>query len=115
MMSLTKRLWTRDQIVSHSAPLESQFQIGEEVKCWISKDITFIALVCGVNFSPRNIVSYDLAVQIGNTGWYTTLCSVRGEVTKLDGVWPGEEGGLVDVATYVPAPTPSVDKPGNLH
>jgi len=74
--------------------LSSTHQAGDTVWLWHSKDKHVEGHVQGVTFSNGWIVSYDVAVEIQDSGLYVVTYGLRGGITKPGGDYPGDDGGL---------------------
>lgn len=106
MTTPKERFLTIDQLSPEmSFRLESTFQMGEDVWLWPSEDIHIEGHIQGVSFTDGHMVTYDVAVEVGNTGMYLVTYGIRGGITRPGGTYPGDDGGL-DKATETPYTNP---------
>lgn len=86
--------WNNQQIIDqkpefNGIELPSKFQIGDEVEILL-EDFVIPGIVYAVQFCGNCTIVYDIAVEIGNSGFYTIIDKFRntlrrkGETTTFD-------------------------------
>lgn len=62
--------------------LPSSYQVGDDVDLFFGPTSFIQATVFSVKFGGDGAVSYDLAVQISNSGFYAVCNNIRGSMRK---------------------------------